>query len=176
MSYETAQKLMPHSCLKEEKELINDFYEREVKVKKMHPNAEHPKKATSLAGAYDIKVTRIEKVSPDFVICWVGMAFGLPENTRLMLNPRSSLVNTTWILQNSPGLGDADYVNEYSFRFRALPTGIDTNNQFTYDKFPYNVGDRIGQIYLEEIIPISFRDVDDLPKFDRIDGYGSTGR
>ena len=79
-------------------------------------------------------------------------------------------------MQNSPGLGDPDYTGEYAFRFRAIPALTGYNHFFTYPEIPFNVGDRIGQMYLEEIIPIEFEEVGDLPKTVRGDGgFGSTG-
>lgn len=149
----------------------------ECLFKATHPNAKNPIKATEHAGAYDVYCTRIDKVSPSFVICWVGFALKIPDNFRIMLQPRSSLCNTTWLLQNTPGLGDSDFINEYSFRFRALPTFINNNGApaLGYDKFPYKVGDRIGQCYLEQIIHITFKDVDELPETGRKGGYGHTG-
>lgn len=89
--------------------------------------------------------------------------------------PRSSLTKTRWFVQNMPGLGDADYTNEYQYRFRALPIEYDLNFGLIYPEFPYKIGDRIGQIYLEEVIPIEFTEVDELEETERKGGYGSTG-
>jgi len=88
-----------------------------------------------------------------------------------------SLTKTKWILQNSPGLGDASFRGNYQYRFRALPTGINIEGRmpslqkgidytiergvFTYPEFPFKVGDRIGQVYLEEVIPMEFKIVDE---------------
>jgi dUTP pyrophosphatase len=42
--------------------------------------------------------------------------------------------------------------------------------------FPYNVGDRVGQIFFEPVIPISFEVVPELDQSDRGEGgFGSTG-
>jgi dUTPase len=42
--------------------------------------------------------------------------------------------------------------------------------------FPYNVGDRVAQIYFEPVIPISFDIVPELEISERGEaGFGSTG-
>lgn len=157
-----------------------------VKFQRRHPLATIPSKASDLAGGWDVSVTEIIKESEDFVICKLGFSLQPPTNYKVTLVPRSSLTKTYWILQNSPGLGDADYTGEYQFRFRAIPIGIEEKPEsnklphdkyigLAYPKFPYNIGDRIGQIYLEEVIPIEFIEVNELKSTSRGEGgYGST--
>lgn len=157
----------------------------QVKFKKIHPDAKIPEQGSALAGGWDVTCTEIIQESPDFVICKLGFALQPDKRFKITLVPRSSLTKTKWILQNSPGLGDADYLGEYQYRFRALPEGFGmiTNNwpgrdelRFIYPEFPYKIGDRIGQIYLEEVIPMDFIEVDELSETDRgIGGFGSTG-
>lgn len=149
-----------------------------VKIKKLHPNAVVPQRASELAGGWDVVCTEIEQVSEDFVICKLGFALELPKGYKLTLVPRSSLTKTKWIVQNSPGLGDEDYRGEYQFRFRAIPDHIMYfSRELVYPEFPYKVGDRIGQVYLEEVIPIEFEIVEELSETDRGDGgFGSTNK
>lgn len=164
-----------------------------VKIKKLHKDAVVPKQATELAGGWDVIATEIIQETNDFVICKLGCSLQPPDNYKITLVPRSSLTKTKWILQNSPGLGDPDYLGEYQYRFRALPIGVEINYlninelngcfvgsdqtvKLQYPKFPFNVGDRIGQIYLEEIIPIEFEEVDELLETKRGQGgFGHTG-
>lgn len=148
-----------------------------VGIKKISENAEIPKRATDFAGGWDVIATEIEKISDDFVICKLGFALILPDGYKLTLVPRSSLTKTHWVVQNSPGLGDSDFFGEYQFRFRCIPSGIDINYaKLKYDEFPFKLGERIGQIYLEEVIPIDFIEVEELPEAKRdISGFGSTG-
>lgn len=158
----------------------------QVKFKRIHPNAKIPERVDELAGGWDVTCTEIIQESPDFVICKLGFALQIDHRFKITLVPRSSLTKTKWIQQNSPGLGDPNYTGEYQYRFRALPEGIGrvSNNwpekdqlKFIYPKFPYKVGDRIGQIYLEEIIPMDFIEVDELIETDRgTGGFGSTGK
>ena len=148
-----------------------------VKFKKLHPNAVIPKQATELAGGWDVTCTEIVQESPDFIICKLGFALQPPAGYRVILVPRSSFTKTKWIMQNAPGCADADYLGEYQYRLRALP--IKNNilgTAFEYPEVPFKVGDRIGQIFLEEVIPIEFKEVDSLTQTNRGEGgYGSTG-
>ena len=118
-----------------------------------------------------------------------------PEGYRICLIPRSSLSNYNWVLGNHFGIGDEDYTGEYQFRFRPIPRSIysdsslekeyDYGNTYQYvktestlefDEFPFKPGDRIGQIFLEEVIPIEFEEVEELSITERsTGGYGSTG-
>ena len=152
-----------------------------VYFKKINENAIVPKRASELAGGWDITATEIDKVGDDLVICKIGLCFSLPEAHKLTLVPRSSLTKTNWVLQNSPALGDEDYRGEYQLRFRCIPNGIRLNeyNQpiLTYEDFPFNVGDRIGQIYLETVIPIEFKESDKLSETERGNGgFGHSGK
>ena len=150
-----------------------------VRIKKTHPNATIPTQATDFAGGWDVTVVSIEYKAKDFVICNLGFQLEPPINSKVTLVPRSSFTNHKWILQNSPGLGDCDYRGDYQYRFRAIPTGLTLNEsneyEFTYDNFPYKVGDRIGQMYMESVIPIEWEECETLNDTVRGNGgYGST--
>ena len=152
-----------------------------IKLKKLNELAQIPQQATENDGGWDVVVTEIEQVSEDFVICKLGFALELPKGHKLTLVPRSSLTKTKWILQNSPGLGDWGYRSDYQYRFRALPESIKFNFkkfrfEIKYPEFPYKVGDRIGQVYLETVIPTKFEIVEELSETERKGGYGSTGK
>ena len=50
-----------------------------------------------------------------------------------------------------------------------------TDNAWLYP-FPYEVGERIGQIYFRKVEDVVFEEVDDLEESDRgSGGFGSTG-
>ena len=79
-------------------------------------------------------------------------------------------------MQNSPGLGDPDYRGEYQIRFRALPKQEVYSNRLVYPTIPYKIGERVGQIYIEKIIPIEFIEVENLSETNRgSGGFGHTG-
>jgi dUTP pyrophosphatase len=161
-----------------------------VKIKKLVENAVIPKKATELAAGHDVVVTEINQESEDFVICKLGFALTPPKGYKVVLVPRSSLTKTKWVLQNSPGQGDEDYTGEYQFRFRCIPSGFEPGysngiigpgyysspSKVIYEPFPYTLGDRIGQMFIEPVIPIEFEEVTELSTTERnTGGYGSTG-
>lgn len=161
-----------------------------VQFQKLHPEAVLPKQGSVLAGGWDVVVTEIIEKEPGFVICKLGFALQPPTNYKITIVPRSSLTGTHWVIQNSPGLGDPDYRGEYQVRFRAFPIdfnyqpgngvygpgGYGPTTQLIYPKFPYVVGDRVAQMYIEEIIPIEFEVVEELSETVRgAGGFGHTG-
>lgn len=156
-----------------------------------------PVQSTEKAACHDVFARKIEKVADDFYIVYIGFAVTPPKGHKIVLVPRSSLTKTTWLVQNSPGQGDEDYVNEYQYRFRAIPTGVEMVKKdgewvkdgygneistpysvpkLTYDDFPFKEGERIGQIYLEKVLPIKWKQVEQLKTTNRIGGFGSTGK
>jgi dUTP pyrophosphatase len=149
-----------------------------VKFKKFHNKASIPKRATELAGGWDVKVTEVIRKSDDFYVCKLGFGLQIPENYKITLVPRSSLTKTKWVLQNSPGLGDADFIGEYQLKFRCIPSDVYVGNygvNLIYDAFPFEVGDSVGQIYIEEVIDMEFEEVEQLDQTERGEGgYGST--
>jgi len=160
----------------------------QVKFQKRHELAQIPKRATELAGGWDVVATEIIQESINSVVCKFGFSLQPPSNYKITLVPRSNITKTKWVMQNSPGLGDADYMGEYQIRFGCVPSGFSDyeykNNLFTgrrnilkYEEFPYKVGDRIGQMYLEEVVPIEFIEVDELSSTERGEGgFGSTNK
>lgn len=154
-----------------------------IRIKKVHPLAKLPVRADEGCGGWDVIATEVIKEADDFYICKLGLKMQ-PEspNYKITLVPRSSLTNTKWIQQNSPGLGDYSYTGEYQYRFRALPVDIRvsefiSNSKLIYSEFPFKVGDRIGQIYLEEVIPIEFDEDTELIETSRGEGgFGSSGK
>ena len=152
-----------------------------VDFKKINNKALLPAIISELAGGWDVTVTEIEKIGDDLVICKLGFALALPKGYKLTLVPRSSLTKTHWVIQNSPGLGDEDYRGEYQLRFRCIPSGIKLKShggyELVYEEFPFKTGERVGQVYIEEVIPIEFNIIDELPESIRGDGgFGSTNK
>lgn len=142
-----------------------------VKIQLRHPNATIPTRGSELAGGWDVTVTEI-KDDGDKVTCMLGFSLRPPDNYKVTLVPRSNLTKHNWIMNNSPGLGDPDFLGEYRMVFTGIPDALGLITDF-----PYKVGDRIGQIYLEEIIPIEFEQVTFLEATKRGEGgFGSTGK
>jgi dUTP pyrophosphatase len=78
------------------------------------------------------------------------------------------------MMNNSFGVIDADYRGEWMAIFTQIPVPLGSHMGKT--SFPYNVGDRVAQIFFEQVIPISFDIVPELEISERGDGgFGSTG-
>jgi dUTPase len=140
--------------------------EIDIGIDLLYEDSQIPIKASEHAGAYDVFLHTIE-IKDGLYICWLGFKLKIPQNFRVMLQPRSSITKTELIMQNSPGCGDADFLGEYSIRFRKL----------NYEEFPYKPGDRIGQMYFEEVIKANFilNDIDSTSSKRGEGSFGSTG-
>ncbi len=149
-----------------------------VKIKLTHPNAKLPTKGSEHAGAWDVYAADIKRIRRDWFEVDLGFSLEFSDRFRVIIQPRSSITKLDLIQQSSPGIGDSDYRGSYKFIFKVLPN--DTNNltgALRYCNFPYFIGDRVGQMYLEEIIPILFEQVDELSDTERGGGgFGSTGK
>ncbi len=158
-----------------------------IKFKKLEENAKLPIKGTDDAGAWDVYAASIEKKEDGYYIVSLGFATEIPKGYRVMASGRSSLTKTNWYIPNSPAIIDSDYRGCWQVRFRGVPTGIKEEYiqlglnskriSLTYDEFPFEVGDRVAQIYLERVLDIEFEEVLNLEESNRDSaGFGSTGR
>lgn len=145
-----------------------------LKIELVHPNAKIPIKASEKAACWDVFAADIIKQSDNFYIVDLGFKLQPPPGYKIVLVPRSSITKTYLIQQNSPGQGDEDYTGTYQYRFRCLPETA-FHPHLTYLKFPYEIGDRIGQIYLEKVIDFEFEEgiVENTER--GAGGFGSTG-
>lgn len=140
-----------------------------VKIKKLRENAMYPTMGSIHAGAWDVYASTVQ-VTEDYIEYGIGMAFKIPEGWRLDAVPRSSLSKTDYVLANSYGVIDPDYIGEVKFRFKYIGIG-------NPHVLPYNIGDRIGQVFLSEVHDILWEKVTELPDTQRGDGgFGSTGK
>jgi len=141
----------------------------ELKFRRVNPLARLPERQSDGAGGYDVyaadcKFDRREGC----VVVSLGFALEIPKGYKVTIVPRSSITRTTWLIQNSPCLVDSDYRGEIVLKFRCMDKVSD---------FPYAVGDRVAQLYVEEVIPITFIETDELTETERgSGGFGSTGR
>lgn len=143
-----------------------------VKFKKLQPDVKLPVKGSSHAACFDVyahSITYNEK-DPRKRTVGLGFATQIPQGYCGILVPRSNLTKFYWIMNNSIGIIDSDYRGEW----KAIFTNI-TDNAWLYP-FPYEVGERIGQIYFRKVEDVLFEEVDDLEESDRgAGGFGSTG-
>ena len=158
-----------------------------VKIEVRSPDAKLPTRGTEYSGAYDLYAAEIIG-SPNkggrLKVVNIGLAMQPPPGHRIMIAPRSSFTQKGWVMQNSPAIIDEDYTGEIILKFEAIPQEVVTDSYFStvhaelkYKKFPYKVGDRVAQMWVERVEPIHFTGGEIKPRGDRgSGGFGSTGK
>lgn len=150
-----------------------------VKFKKMHPDASAPRKMTDGACGFDLTAVstplhchgtiHLETGETDggFHEVRTGLAVQIPRGYVGLLCARSSVSKSGWSPASGLGVIDSDYRGEVRFRF------YDVNCD---KEFPYDVGDRIGQLLILPCPEVEFEEVDELDETERgSGGFGSTG-
>jgi len=149
----------------------------EIKFKRLHELAKIPELATVGSACADLYITEIETLI-NKVTVKLGFATEIPIGFKCCIVPRSSFSHCGWVMANSPGQIDSDYRGEWMVKFEGIP--YSTNKSygfFTPAPFPYKVGDRVAQVYLEEVKRLTFIEVDELSNTVRgSGGFGSTGK
>ena len=138
-----------------------------VKFKKLHEDVKLPVKGSSHAACFDVYAHRIISESNGNVTVKLGFATEIPEGYKVIIVPRSNISKHHWVMSNSMGVIDADYRGEWMVVFG--PTSLNFG-------FPYEIGDRVAQIYFDKIVDVEFEEVNTLSESDRgAGGFGSTG-
>jgi dUTP pyrophosphatase len=144
-----------------------------IKLQKLTEDARMPIKGSEHAAAYDVYAHSITSENGK-VRVGLGFKTEIPKGYKAIIVPRSNLTKFHWVLNNSYGVIDSDYRGEWMAIFTSLAVVAGTHTGTT--AFPYNVGDRVAQIYFEEVLPISFDVVPELEQSERGEGgFGSTG-
>lgn len=144
-----------------------------VNFKKLVPEAVVPTKAHDDDFAYDLTATSKEEIAPGVFRYGTGLALQLvPGQIEgavpcFSIRPRSSVWKTGLVLANAVPTIDVGYTGEIMLVFyKAIANGD-----------PYNVGDRIGQLYFDYTISVEFNEVEELQATERGEGgFGSTGK
>jgi len=152
-----------------------------IKFKKFHKDAVIPLLATKGAACRDVVATEIIQQDSYKVTVHLGFGTEIPEGYKMCIAPRSSFTQKGWIMANSPAQIDSDFTGEWKLKFEAIITdAIPSQGGMLVDllpeSFPYKVGDRVAQIWLEKIENFEFEEVKELSTTDRDpSGFGSTG-
>lgn len=148
-----------------------------IKFQKLTEDTRMPIKGSESAAAYDVYAHSITSESGDKVKVGLGFKTEIPRGYKGIIVPRSNLTKHHWVLNNSYGVIDADYRGEWMAIFTAIPLIVNSHDiNSAYTHFPYGVGDRVAQIYFEEVLPVSFDIVPELEQSERGEGsFGSTG-
>jgi dUTP pyrophosphatase len=140
-----------------------------IKFQKLTEDTRMPIKGSESAGAYDVYAHSITSENGKVKV-GLGFKTEIPKGYKGIIVPRSNLTKYQWVLNNSFGVIDADYRGEWMCIFTSIQIGL------IVPDFPYSVGDRVAQIYFEEVLPISFEIVPSLEESERGEGgFGSTG-
>ena len=147
--------------------------ELDIKVKKLIPEAVIPAYAHEGDAGMDITCTSYEyDKEHDCYMYHSGLAFELPKGYVMLIFPRSSNLKTDYYLTNHVGVLDSGYRGELMFAFKKRD-----DNRENFNKPPYEVGDRIGQIIILPYPLIHMIEVNELATSERgKGGFGSTGK
>lgn len=140
-----------------------------VKIKRLSEKALIPEYAKPGDAGMDLIATGIYYEDEfDNIVYKTGLAFEIPEGYVGLLFPRSSNSKKHLLLSNSVGVIDSGYRGEIILKFKPLKN--------SFQIYPYNIGDRIGQIIILPYPQIEFEEVEELSNSERsTGGFGSTG-
>ena len=144
-----------------------------IKLQKVTEDARMPIKGSEHAAAYDVYAHSITEANGKVKV-GLGFKTEIPKGYKGIIVPRSNLTKFHWVLNNSYGVIDSDYRGEWIAVF--TPLAVVAGSHAGTTGFPYNVGDRVAQIYFEEVLSVSFDVVPELEQSERGEGgFGSTG-
>ena len=143
----------------------------QVKFKKMRDSAKIPSYATDGAAAVDLSAAIEEAITlapSERRLIPTGIAISIPKNTVAVLSARSGLSYKKGITAaNGIGVIDSDYRGEIFFSAINL-----ANESYTVEP-----GERIAQLMLMPVYPMSLLECDSLDETERGEGgFGSTGK
>lgn len=165
---------------------------------KLEDDGKIPVKGEPNAMCFDCYTRKIEQLENGKVVCYLGFSATPPKGYGIRLIPRSNLTKYFWVLNNSIGVGDEDFKNEYraiftpilkeekeiKSTFEQIVTCLGTvkasENSYVSIKhvvedFPYKEDERVCQMEIYKREDFEFEEVDVLPGNDRGGGIGSTG-
>lgn len=156
-----------------------------VKVKKVHPNAKLPYKASEGAVGFDVYAFSYEyDYEHKTHIYRTGICIEMPDDVECQIRPRSSIYKVDAIMTNSVGTIDPDYRGELILTFKNYNEFGIINKFLVWlglrkpaNRTPYAIGDRIGQLVFNKIERPCFVESDELSPTNRgKGGHGSTGK
>jgi dUTP pyrophosphatase len=144
--------------------------QKQVKIKKLNPDAIIPTYAREWDAGADLYVTESVEIWPgEHRIIGTGIAVEVPVGFVGLIHPRSGLAAKSGVtVLNTPGTIDAGYRGE----LKVILINLDKYKPFTVNK-----GDRIAQFVLQEVAVSEFVEVEELSDSVRQDGgFGSSGQ
>lgn len=141
-----------------------------IKVKRLHPSARLPSRASSGASGYDLHACIQDGGSILLgrhpVLVGTGIAIEVPAGWDVQVRPRSGL--------SARGVGVAFGTVDSDYRGEVKVTMHLFGNE---DTFEIRHGDRIAQLVITRLANTALEEVDELSQTERgSGGHGSTGR
>ena len=143
----------------------------EVAFTALRDDAVTPHRANDGDAGFDLVAVEAHNLAPrgGRALVGTGLAIAIPEGFAGLVLPRSGLAITHGVTcVNAPGLIDSGYRGE----IRVALVNLDPERSYVV-----HAGDRIAQLLITAVPPMSFRVVDTLPDSQRGEGgFGSSGR
>jgi dUTP pyrophosphatase len=155
-----------------------------LKIKKLSDKAVTPRYAKSGDAGLDLVATSMTETDM-YIEYGTDLSMEIPLGYVGHIYPRSSLSNYDLILSNHVGVIDSGFRGEIRFRFKRTkfpkvysPQLYAVDKETTVDEAKlYKVGDKIGQLILEEIPLVIIEEVTELEDSERgFGGFGSSGK
>lgn len=147
-----------------------------VKIRKLHPGAVMPKKATSQSACYDVFAPYDFIVRPGRSVMPLELAMELPPGYAAEIRPRSGY--------SSKGFAGQLDVSEYRFDADCIHGMIDADfrngigviiKSHEPRAFVVRKGQRVAQMLIIKIEEVDFVESDSLSESERHGGFGHTG-
>lgn len=140
-----------------------------IKIKRLHSNAEIPRRATPDSAGFDLHNIEDFTINPgEHRPVRTGLAFEIPPGYAMLIYPRSGLAkNHGLTLSNAVGVVDSDYRGEV----------VVLLHNAGERQVSFQIGDRIAQAIIHRLPDIELVECEELTETDRgKGGFGSTGR
>jgi len=146
----------------------------EVKIKKLHPNAQIPKYSREGDAGLDLTAVTINYIEDqdgrlDILEIGTGLAVEIPFGYVGLIYPRSSIFKFDLMLVNSVGVIDSNYRGELILKYKI-------SDRQKREWLLFGEGDRVAQIVIIPYPQINFVETKDLSDSNRgAHGFGSSG-
>jgi len=141
-----------------------------VDVRRLDPDLPLPQTAHAGDAGVDLyaREDALLKSNGGRVLVPTGLAVAIPVGYMGIVVPRSGLALKHGIsLVNTPGIIDSGYRGE----LKVVMINTDPTSDYQVRR-----GDRIAQLIIQEIVAVTWREVDELSGDDRGGGFGHSGR
>jgi len=147
-----------------------------IKIKKLHKDAQMPTYATDGSAAVDLYAIEDYLIKASESVKWIrtGIAIEMPKGYYAEVYNRSGLAAKKELIIVSSRVIDNDYRGEIVVPMKLIASNIPIPEIFGV---PIRKGDRVAQMIVKKYEKIEFEEVNKLSKTDRGGGgFGSTDR